>query len=158
MKEHCLEQAIDKLNQYIRRKGMRYTRSREKVMCAILELSDHFTVKDIVRKLREQGMKASQVTVYRTLPHLLDAGLIRQVERLTTAEEQVYENVLGCRHHDHLVCESCGKVIEFEDDEIEKLQNKVAEQYGFRLRRHYLDLVGVCKDCQQKIIDDAVGA
>ncbi len=53
-------------------------------------------------------------------------------------------------HHDHLICESCGKIVEFENEEIEKLQHKIAEESGFKLTDHLMQLYGICRECQNK--------
>jgi Fur family ferric uptake transcriptional regulator len=53
-------------------------------------------------------------------------------------------------HHDHLICQTCNKIVEFEDDEIERLQEALARSYGFELRRHKHELYGICADCRAK--------
>ena len=99
----------------------------------------------------------SRSTVYRVIPLLLQACLIFVVSVREGREEQVYENTLGPRHHDHLTCENCGAVIEFNESEVHKLLEKIAERYGFRLRSHVLHLRGLCPACQEKIIAREMG-
>ena len=88
-------------------------------------------------------------TVYRTLRLLAECELanVRHfgdgVARYELADE-------GERHHDHLICMNCTRIVEFEDEAIEVLQDRVAERHGFKLRSHKHELYGVCPDCQAK--------
>jgi Fur family ferric uptake transcriptional regulator len=66
---------------------------------------------------------------------------------VVTADSRSYEAAAGLRHHDHLVCRSCGRVVEFEYEAIEVLQREVAARHGFTLEGHHLQLVGRCADC-----------
>ena len=59
-----------------------------------------------------------------------------------------YENKIGSPHHDHLICTSCGKIVEFLDQDVEDLQDKIAKHYHFKLQRHIHQLFGVCKKCR----------
>ena len=66
----------------------------------------------------------------------------------TGRETVQYEHVWGRAHHDHLVCLHCGKQVEFQYPAIDVLQEEVAREYGFELKRHHLELIGVCADCR----------
>ena len=85
-------------------------------------------------------------TVYRTLKLLTEAGLAREVR--FGDGKTYYEHHYNHDHHDHLICTECGKIIEFFSAEIEDLQDKMAEQYGFRLTNHSLRMWGICTECQ----------
>ncbi|HPQ68406.1 MAG TPA: Fur family transcriptional regulator [bacterium] len=148
--------AVTQFKEFIAKSNLRMTRERELVIQAIFEEHDHFTVQKIAEKLYEQGHQIARSTVYRMLPHLMDAGLIRKAPGGDCSEEQVYEPIAGRPHHDHLICDVCGEVVEFKDDEIEALQEKVAGKFGYRLKKHHLELVGVCPACQEKILKQAV--
>ena len=141
---------------YAARKKLRMTLERKLILSAVMEIHDHFCVSDLLKRLSDNGHPIGQSTVYRVLPHLVDAGLIRKAPRNGIHEEQSYEPILGHAHHDHLICEFCGQIVEFEDDVIEKRQEKVAKSHGYILRRHALELRGVCPKCQDKIIKEAV--
>ena len=87
-------------------------------------------------------------TVYRTLKLLKECGLA--YERHFGDGVSRYEVAWDDEHHDHLICIDCGKIVEFEDEGIEKLQHDVAAKHGFTLVRHRLELYGMCPDCQAK--------
>ncbi len=148
--------AVTQFREFIAKSNLRMTREREIVIRAIFDEKDHFTVSKIARTLDENGRNIARSTVYRMLPHLLNAGLIRKAPGGDCSEEQIYEPVVGRPHHDHLICDRCGEVIEFEDETIELLQEQVAKRYGYKLKKHHLELVGVCPACQEEIIKEAV--
>lgn len=145
-----------KLHDYLRANGQRITQERDEVLLFIYKRRRHFTATDVHQEMQKSGKNIGLATVYRTLPLLVKAGLIREADRRRRKEEQAYEVTVGQAHHDHLICEVCGLMIEFEEPMIETLQVKVAEAHGFKLRRHYLDLRGVCPDCQKKLMEKAV--
>jgi Fur family transcriptional regulator, ferric uptake regulator len=150
--------ALDQFKDFIGKTKLRMTRERELVIQAIGAHEGHFTVSVIMEKLKSEGAAIAPSTVYRIIPHLIEARLIRKAPHGNAADEQAYEQIFSHEHHDHLICEHCGEVIEFEDSAIEILQNKVAEQYGYKLKKHQLELRGVCPACQEKILAEAVNA
>jgi len=147
---------LNKLHGYLKSHGLRITCERDEILKHIYGKNHHFTATNIHNELQENRRNIGLATVYRTLPLLVKAGLIREADRRRCKEEQTYELIVGQSHHDHLICEVCELMVEFTDDDIEKLQLKVAEKFGFRLRRHYLDLRGVCPDCQKELMDKAM--
>ncbi len=141
----CTDQLLAHLSQ----EGGRLTRERSLLLQVSCDLSSHFTPESIQRQLAAYGARVAMTTIYRNLPTLERAGIIR---RTTFGEEQrngaaTYEHVWGRPHHDHLVCDSCGKKVEFHYDALEVLQQEVARQHGFRVAYHHLELVGWCADC-----------
>jgi len=90
----------------------------------------------------------STATVYRTMNLLVGIGFAHK--RFFGEGSAIFEPSVGKHHHDHLVCRSCGKIVEFVEDEIEELQEQVARRHGFRLLSHRLNLYGICADCDAK--------
>ncbi|MBZ0272106.1 transcriptional repressor [bacterium] len=141
---------IDRFKEYLAKRSLRMTRERRILVEEIFNGQHHFTVSDLCERLVAAGLRgASRSTVYRAIPHLLDAGLIFEVSLKSGNEEQVYENTLVPRHHDHLTCEKCGEVIEFDNEAIHEMREHVARKYGYMLRRHVLHLRGICARCQE---------
>ncbi|MBI5508074.1 MAG: transcriptional repressor [Deltaproteobacteria bacterium] len=129
--------------------GGRLTGDREALLQVSCMLGAHFTPEDMRRTLAAGGSQMAMTTIYRNLPALTGAGIIR---RTTFCEEDdngaaTYEHVWGRPHHDHLLCQRCGKKVEFSYDALEVLQEEVARRHGFRLLSHHLELIGVCLDC-----------
>jgi Fur family ferric uptake transcriptional regulator len=126
--------------------GTRLTSCRRNILNAIYNYEGHFRAEDLVERIRRLGRSVSLVTVYRNLPLLERAGVIRR----TCVTENVawYERAWKAEHHDHLICTECGKVVEFEYPAIDVLQEAVAGEHGFLLTDHHLELMGVCRQCQ----------
>jgi Fur family ferric uptake transcriptional regulator len=110
--------------------------------------SGHLSIEDLLDQVRIEEPRIGYATVYRTLKLLKECGLA--FERHFGDGVSRYEVAWQDEHHDHLICVECEKIVEFEDDDIEKLQRKVATKHGFKLTRHKLELYGICSECQAK--------
>jgi len=142
---HELEQQI--LTIYLDDNHLKHTKQREAILEVFLGTRGHINSEDLFRKVRELHPRIGYTTVYRTMKLLRDAGLA--VERHFDDGATCYE--IERKHHDHLVCVRCGKIIEFESSMIEGAQDAIAKRYGFRLLRHRHELYGYCSDCQQEM-------
>ncbi len=136
--------------------GFRKTSARSILVNIICVYDGHFTAEDLARRVRALGRSISLVTIYRNLPILERAGLIRRTCLTGTATR--YERTWQRRHHDHLICTRCGKVVEFEYSAIDVLQDAVAAEHGFLPTDHHLELMGVCSDCRGAAGSEAGGA
>ncbi|HEC92751.1 MAG TPA: transcriptional repressor [Candidatus Atribacteria bacterium] len=141
-----------KFEEFLKSKELKYTSERKLILKAIFSFHKHFNVEELFEKLREQGNYVSRATIYRTIPLLLQSGLI--TEALHCQDKTSYENVFNKKHHDHLVCTNCGKIIEFYNEKIEKLQEEVCRQHNFVAIEHRLGIKGYCEDCYKKIKDE----
>jgi len=126
-------------------KGLSVTRQRLKLGELIFSTHGHFSADELVDMAREAGVRVGRVTVYRTLNLMVDARLVE--ERPFERGRMRYEHTVGHAHHDHMVCVSCGRVIEFESEAIEREQRAVAARHGFSILRHDHTLFGHCKGC-----------
>jgi len=141
----------------IEKSGGRMTKERLAILQALGDIEGHFFPEDLEQRLKRQGVNVSLTTIYRNLPLLVEAGIIR---RACLSEEKKgggtrYEHIWGRAHHDHLVCSRCACKVEFNYPAIDVLQEAVAASYGFKLERHHLELIGLCSRCQEK--EDNVG-
>ena len=126
---------------YIQDRRLNTTAQREAIVEQFLRTKDHVSIDELLGKVRKRHPKVGYATVYRTLKLLVDSGLA--VERQFGDGQARYE-VVG-DHHDHLICVKCGLILEFEDDEIERLQDRIAERLGhFTVLRHRHELYGLC--------------
>ena len=133
---------------FLKKRQLKFTSERQVVLKGTFSLHRHFDVDELYDKLRKDGENISRATIYRTLPLLVQCGLITQTFR---CEDKVsYEHIFGHQHHDHMLCIKCGKVIEFKNEKIEKLQKEVCKRYGFKAVEHRLGIKGYCKKCRGK--------
>jgi len=131
----------DRWRMYITERRLNTTAQREAIVEQFLRTRDHVSIDELLTKVRKRHPKVGYATVYRTLKLLVDSGLA--VERQFGDGQARYE-VVG-DHHDHLICVKCGLILEFEDDEIERLQDKIAQRLGgFTVLRHRHELYGLC--------------
>jgi Fur family ferric uptake transcriptional regulator len=131
----------DRWRAYIQDKRLNITAQREAIVEMFLRTRDHVSIDELLTKVRKRQPRVGYATVYRTLKLLVDSGLA--VERQFGDGQARYE-VVG-DHHDHLICVKCGLILEFEDDEIERLQDRIASRLGgFTVLRHRHELYGLC--------------
>lgn len=134
---------------FLKEKKLKYTKEREEIIKAVVKLKKHFNAEEIYQQLLKQRSNVSLATVYRTIPLLIDSGII--METLHCQEKVVFEKVYNKRHHDHLICVKCGKIIEFYNEDVEKLQNEICLRYYFTPTEHRLEIKGYCQKCQEKL-------
>jgi Fur family ferric uptake transcriptional regulator len=126
---------------YVQDRRLNVTAQREAIVEQFLRTREHVSIDELLLKVRKRQPKVGYATVYRTLKLLVDSGLA--VERQFGDGQARYE-VVG-DHHDHLICVKCSLILEFEDDEIERLQDKIATRLGgFTVLRHRHELYGLC--------------
>jgi len=142
------EDPVEAFRAYLARRGLRFTSQRRDVLAEALACSGHFDAEELHEALRASGRTVSMATVYRTLGLLCDCGLTRQVPRWEDRER--YEAVDGRRHHDHMLCVECGRVIEFCDDELEALQKRICRRHGFAPLEHRMGIRGLCRTCRAR--------
>lgn len=142
--------AHDKKNAFqrlIEAKGLKYTFERRHIYTEVMKLDSHFDADSLYERFKKKGLRISRDTVYRTLPLLLESGVIQK--SVGEGKREFFERVSVRGHHDHMVCISCGKFIEFHSEAIEKLQEDVCRLHKFQLVFHDHRLFGFCKACQK---------
>ena len=123
-------------------KGVKLTEQRRIIAKVMSESSDHPDVDELYNRVSKIDPKISIATVYRTVKLFEETGILTKHE--FKGGKARYEE-LNEGHHDHLIDVKSGEIIEFVDEEIEKLQKKVAEKYGYELVDHKLELYGIKK-------------
>lgn len=131
-------------NQDLRKAGLKVTLPRIKIL-ELLERDEHhhMSAEEVYKALIEQGEDVGLATVYRVLTQFEQAGI---VERHNFENNLSVFEIMQDEHHDHLVCDVCGKIVEFHNELIEQEQLKVAEEYGFKLSGHSLVMYGICDE------------
>src|SRR3990167_7209227 len=134
--------------EYLTSRKLKLTAERQVILDRVFENHKHFEADELLVDLRLNDMKISKATIYRTLALLVKSGLLREV--IFGERHAHYEHVYGHEHHDHLVCNNCGKIIEFTEHRIEKFQEVVCRMYKFKADSHRLQIQGLCEDCREK--------
>lgn len=135
-------------NDYLEKQAMKKTAGRDVILKAVSSLKGHFDADELLAASKKKNSGVSRASVYRTIPLLVKAGLLN--ESVQRGGRRVYEASAGRDHHDHMVCTNCGAIIEFRNDEIEKLQETVGKSYGFNITGHSMELKGICRRCSAK--------
>lgn len=138
---------IDLFRSYISEKGLRNTPEREEIIAEIFAEQDHFDVDELYLRLRQKGSKISKASIYRNIPLIIESGLIKEVWHENG--HMHYETVYGHKHHCHLRCLKCGKVIEFVEKKLEEIERYLCEENDFEIVDHRLDITGYCSDCRK---------
>jgi|TARA_B110000967_G_scaffold61574_1_gene63238 Fur family ferric uptake transcriptional regulator len=136
-------------NETLKDAGLKVTHPRTKILDVLQSNPDmHLSADEIHNKLVDHNESIGLATVYRVLTQLEIAGLIQKNQ--FNDNQSSYE--IKKQHHDHLICTKCGKIIEFMNDDLETLQEKISDKHQFRLDSHVMTLFGVCRDgkCQKK--------
>ena len=134
--------------EYIHRHSLKDTPQRRLIVDVFFKSAKHLSSEELYTQVRAADSGVGQATVYRTLKLLCDAGLAKEMHFGDGSAR--YEPVSDDTHHDHLICNNCGKNIEVVDEDIERLQEALAQRHGFVLTSHRMYLYGVCRDCRGK--------
>lgn len=140
---------IEKFKSIIKENGLKYTKQRELILKFLYEHDGHFTPEELnvqLKKIYSQE-NIGIATIYRTLTLLEESGIVTSISFGTQGKK--YEFGLK-KHHDHLVCVQCGKIVEFYDETIEKKQLEIAKNFEFKITDHIMKIIGICKSCQKK--------
>jgi len=134
--------------EYCRKHWMRYTPERDVIIDEIYRKDGHFDIDNLFLRIRSNNpeMKLAKGSIYRTIPHLIKAGLIR--ESFTEGGCTSYEHILGHEHHDHMKCLNCGKVFEFYEKKIDSSQKRLCSKLNFKMLWHVHVIFGYCAKCK----------
>lgn len=133
--------------EFLNKKGLKFTKERREILNEVFSHHGHFASEELLTSMRNKNIKVSKASIYRTLPLLLDCGLIEQVER--NDKHAHYEHIFGHKHHDHLICLKCGKVFEVFSPKLEAIQDELCRKNGFEGIKHTLEIKGYCRNCRQ---------
>lgn len=124
------------------------TQQREAIARTLFESTRHLSADEVAERLRERGEQVGKATIYRTLNLLVEVGLA--AEHDFDEGFKRYEPRVGPAHHDHLICTSCGEVVEFHRGELDEIQLEVARARGFHVLTRQLKLYGLCAACDSE--------
>jgi Fur family transcriptional regulator, ferric uptake regulator len=139
-------QRFNAFKEALRERALKSTSQRDDIARVFFANNRHISVEELYREVKRVNPRVGYATVYRTVRLLRECGLA--AERHFHDGEARFENVEEEHHHDHLICERCGRIVEFANDTIERLQEQVAQKLGFVITRHKMELYGVCAECR----------
>jgi len=140
---------LSDFKQLLKANNLKFTIQREVILEMLYNSDEHLTPEGLHHLIQEKhpDLNTGIATVYRTLSLLEDSEMVTSLS--FGAQGKKYE--LGAKdHHDHIICTKCGSISEFVDEEIEVRQKKIAEELGFAMQEHSMQIYGVCKTCQTK--------
>jgi len=140
--------ALKEFETFLAGRGLRLTEQRRLIARTFFRKTGHHSAEEIYHQVRKTDPGIGSATVYRTMKLLRSAGLATGMDLGDGFSR--YEPSSGKGHHDHLICQGCGKIVEFENDQIETLQTQVARRHGFSVTSHKMELYGVCGGCRKE--------
>jgi Fur family ferric uptake transcriptional regulator len=141
-----MQEARNQFLQFLAKKKLKFTSQRGLIFDVFIHIKDHVSPEELYNIVKQSDPQVGQATVYRTLKLFCESGIAREVNFDDGVAR--YEPAFGQSHHDHLICTNCHHNVEVVDTRIEKLQEKLAKEYGFTLTGHKLYLFGICPNCK----------
>ena len=132
---------------YLVSKDLKLTKPRKIILDTVFATHEHFNVDGLYDQIRKKHKDVSRATIYRTIPLLIESGLIKQSLRCLAKDH--YEHTYGHDRHLHFICEKCGKIIEVESKETESILNKLAKIHNFAIKEYNVGAKGLCKKCRK---------
>jgi Fur family ferric uptake transcriptional regulator len=130
---------------FLEGKNLRLTTQRQAIIETAFSTDRHFTAEQLLEWSRERDRSVSRATVYRTLPLLTESGLVREMD--FGKDYKFYDpNYAEHPRHNHIICQDCEKIVEFESDKIEKLENQISHRLGFSVKAHRLQITASCEE------------
>lgn len=140
-----IEKELGRFQSFLQRQGLKLTNERSALVREIFARHYHFDADELLFTLKEKNIKISRATIYRTLDLLVRCGMVRRVH--LGEDHYHYESVGQNSHHDHLICTTCGDVVEFLDAKLEARKREICEQNEFKPTFNNLQILGVCGEC-----------
>jgi len=134
---------------YLHEQKLKFTPERAMMLDAVLRKEGLFEPEQLVEDLKKLGHRVSRATVYRTLAHLQDAGVLKQV--FFDNRQSYYEVIAGRQAYDYLICVATGRVIEFSSDKLKKLRDEICREHGFDPISHQFHVFGLSSEGKAQI-------
>ena len=136
--------AKKKFMDFLESKNLRLTAQRQAIIDSVFNTAEHFTADQLLGWAREKDRSVSRATVYRTLPLFTESGLVREMD--FGKDHKFYDpNYADHPHHSHIICGDCDKIVEFESEKIEKLEDEISQKLGFSVKTQRLQITGTCE-------------
>ena len=135
--------------EFLAGKRLRLTSQRRTIIAMAFSTRQHFTAEQLLGWARRRDKSVSRATVYRTLPLLTESGLVREMD--FGKDYKFYDpNYADHPHHNHIICQDCDKIVEFENDTIERLENEISQRLGFSPQAYRLQISARCEELKTR--------
>lgn len=140
--------AKQKFIEFLEKKNLRVTSQRQVIIDTVFSTAEHFTAEQLLEWSRAKDRSVSRATVYRTLPLLTESGLVREMD--FGKDYKFYDpNYAEHPNHNHIICQDCDKIVEFESDKIAKIEDEISHKLGFSIKSHRLQITGNCEELKK---------
>jgi len=138
----------ERIHTFLADRGLRKTMQREAIIQAAFSTTEHYTAEELLRMARKIDRSVSRATVYRTLPLLVECGVLKEMD--FGKDYKFYDpNYLEHPHHNHLICVDCSRIVEFEDQHIELLEECISKRLGFSPASKSLRIEANCDELRK---------
>src|SRR5688572_26804870 len=133
---------------FLAKKNLRITSQRQAIVDTVFSTDKHFTAEQLLDWSRKKDKSVSRATVYRTLPLLTESGLVHEMD--FGKDYKFYDpNYADHPNHNHLICQDCEKIVEFESEKIARLENEISHKLGFSVKTQRLQITGTCQELKR---------
>src|SRR5687768_13898806 len=140
--------AKQKFMDFLARKNLRITAQRQVIIETVFSTTQHFTAEQLLEWSRAKDRSVSRATVYRTLPLLTESGLVREMD--FGKDYKFYDpNYADHPNHNHIICQDCEKIVEFESEKISKLEDEISHKLGFAVKSQRLQINASCEELKK---------
>lgn len=140
--------AKEKFLAFLEGKSLRMTAQRMAIINTVFSTEEHFTAEQLLEWARQKDKSVSRATVYRTLPLLTESGLVHEMD--FGKDHKFYDpNYADHPHHNHIICNDCEKIVEFESEKIERLESEISQKLGFSVKTQRLQITGACEQMKK---------
>jgi Fur family transcriptional regulator, ferric uptake regulator len=141
--------AKERFVEFLARRNLRLTAPRRAIIETVFSTRQHFTAEQLLEWSRRRDPSVSKATVYRTLPLLTESGLVHEMD--FGKDYKFYDpNYAEHPQHNHLICQDCQKIVEFESDKLEELENEISHRLGFSIQAQRLQITANCDEFKKR--------
>ncbi len=141
-------EAKEKFIAFLIHKNLRITSQRRAIVDTVFGTDQHFNAEQLLEWARELDPSVSRATVYRTLPLLTESGLVHEMD--FGKDYKIYDpNYADHPNHNHIICDDCDKVVEFESEQLDALENEISQKLGFKVNTQQLRINASCEEMKK---------
>jgi Fur family ferric uptake transcriptional regulator len=135
--------------EFLAQRNLRLTAPRRAIIETVFSTRQHFTAEQLLDWSRRRDRSVSKATVYRTLPLLTESGLVHEMD---FGKDCKYYDPNYAEHpqHNHIICQDCQKIVEFNSDKLEELENEISRRLGFSIQEQRLQITASCEEFQKR--------